>query len=80
MKILLLLFLSSSFSIIAQENRTIEFDSKVLLETRAVSIHIPESYSTLEKSYPVIYSLDGEYTKLALNGTVDYYSYWHKIP
>lgn len=80
MKILPLLFLALSLSVIGQEDRTIEFDSKILLESRVISIHIPESYSILEKSYPVIYSLDGEYTRLALNGTADYYSYWDKIP
>ena len=64
----------------AQENKSIDFDSKILSETRSINIHIPKSYKTSEKSYPVIYSLDGEYTKFALQGIVDYYSFWDKIP
>ena len=80
MKILALLFISISLSLTAQENKNIEFDSKILSETRSISIHIPESYATSEKSYPVIYSLDGEYTRFALNGTIGYYSCWDKIP
>jgi predicted alpha/beta superfamily hydrolase len=64
----------------AQENRVIDFKSRILSENRVINIHIPESYETSDKLYPVIYSLDGEYTKLVLNGTLDYYSYWDKIP
>ncbi len=80
MKILSLLFIGISLSSTAQENKSIDFDSKILSETRSINIHIPESYKTSEKSYPVIYSLDGEYTKFTLQGTVDYYSFWDKIP
>ncbi len=80
MKRLTLLFLTISLSLAAQENKTIEFDSKVLSEKRSINIHIPSSYRTSEKHYPVIYSLDGEYTKLSLNGTLDYYSFWDKTP
>ncbi len=80
MKILTLILLGISFNLTAQENRTIEFNSKILSEKRVINIYIPESYNTLEKSYPVIYSLDGEYAKLSLNGTMDYYSFWDKTP
>jgi len=80
MKIHFLLFFTISFSLSAQENKYIEFDSKILSEVRKINIHLPKSYFDSEKSYPVIYSLDGEYTKLGLNGTVDYYSFWDKIP
>ena len=80
MKILSFLFISLTFTLSAQENKTIDFDSKILSETRSINIHIPASYNTSIKSYPVIYSFDGEYTKFALNGTVDYYSFWNKIP
>lgn len=80
MKILTLILVGISFSLIAQENRTIEFDSRILSEKRVINIHIPESYVTSEKPYPVIYSLDGEYTRFALNGITDYYSFWDKIP
>lgn len=80
MKRLTLLFFTISLSLTAQENKIIKFDSKILSETRSINIHIPNSYSISEKRYPVIYSLDGEYTKLSLNGTLDYYSFWDKTP
>lgn len=80
MKILYLLFLTLSLNLSAQENKKIEFDSKILSEIRTINIHIPKSYTTSEKHYPVIYSFDGEYTKFALNGTIDYYSFWDKTP
>jgi predicted alpha/beta superfamily hydrolase len=80
MKILNLLFLTLSLNFSAQENKKIEFDSKILSEIRTINIHIPKSYTTSEKSYPVIYSLDGDYTNFALNGTLDYYSFWDKTP
>ena len=80
MRRLIILFFTFSLALTAQENNTIEIDSKILSETRTLNIHIPESYCTSEKSYPVIYSLDGEYTNLALSGVLDYYSYWDKTP
>jgi predicted alpha/beta superfamily hydrolase len=80
MKVLTLILVGISFSLNAQENRTVEFDSRILSEKRIINIHIPESYAASEKPYPVIYSLDGEYTRLALNGVTDYYSFWDKIP
>lgn len=80
MKIFTLLFLTASLFSTAQENMEIEFNSQILSENRTISIHIPKSYKTSEKSYPVIYCLDGEYTKFVVNGTVDYYSFWDKIP
>ncbi|HLV41147.1 MAG TPA: alpha/beta hydrolase-fold protein [Brumimicrobium sp.] len=80
MKTLCILLLAVSFISFAQQDITIEFNSKILSESRSISIHVPENYQTSKKSYPVIYALDGEYTKLTLNGTFDYYSYWDKIP
>lgn len=80
MKILTFLFVITSFYLSAQENLNLDFNSKILSETRSITVHIPESYKESKNSYPVIYALDGEYAKLALNGTVDYYSFWDKIP
>lgn len=80
MKIFALLFLTASLYSTAQENIELKFNSQILSEHRTVNIHIPKSYKTSEKSYPVIYCLDGEYTKYVVNGTVDYYSFWDKIP
>lgn len=75
--LLFLLVLSTSF---AQHNIDLNFPSKVLNETRQISIHLPKSYNESDQKYPVIYSLDGEYTKYAISGAVDYYSFWDKIP
>lgn len=80
MKKLTFLFLLVSLGLSAQTDKTIEFDSKVLSEMRSITIHLPKSYQTSGKKYPVIYALDGEYTRLALNGTTDYYCFWDKIP
>jgi len=80
MKTLFLLFLSISLCASAQENIELKFDSKILSESRVINIHIPASYSSSNKTYPVIYAMDGEYTKLALSGSIDYYSFWGKIP
>jgi predicted alpha/beta superfamily hydrolase len=35
------------------------FDSRILSEQRELLIHLPESYKNSDKSYPVIYVLDG---------------------
>ncbi|AEA45715.1 alpha/beta hydrolase [Fluviicola taffensis] len=81
MKLLYILFLICSFSALAQENTILTIKSQKLSEDRIITVHIPKSYTiSTDLKYPVIYSLDGEYTRLALAGTVDYYSFWNKIP
>lgn len=80
MKIYFLIFLLASLNSAAQENFELKFSSEILSESRPISIHLPENYYVSGKSYPVIYCLDGEYTKFALNGTIEYYSFWDKIP
>ncbi len=79
MKLVAFLLLISFFST-AQETIQHEFESEILSENRNITIQLPESYGNSEKAYPVIYSLDGEYTKYTLNGTLNYYAFWKKIP
>jgi len=80
MKIFISLLLLASLPTLAQTNKSVNFNSKILEENRKLNIYIPESYGNSEKSYPVIYSLDGEYTKSVVNGIMEYYSFWSKIP
>lgn len=80
MKLLTPLLLLLSITAFGQQDQTIQFPSKFLDEKREINIHIPQSYEEGEDNYPVIYALDGEYTKLILNGTVDYYNFWDKTP
>ena len=65
---------------IAQPNyKTIE--SKILRQTRDIKIQLPRNYgSNTEKTYPVIYVLDGDYLFEPVAGNVDYYSYWEDMP
>lgn len=49
-------------------------DSKVLNESRSVWVHLPSEYASSDKSYPVIYLLDGEGHFNYVSGLVDYLS------
>src|SRR5690554_6879973 len=80
MKLLTPLLLLLSITAFGQQDQTIQFPSKFLDEKREINIHIPQSYEEGDDNYPVIYALDGEYTKLTLNATVDYYNFWDKTP
>ena len=80
MKLLYCIFVFTTSSLIAQENIEVKFESQKLNETRTINVHIPNAYYETDKKYPVIYALDGEYTKYALTGIIDYYSFWDKIP
>lgn len=75
--ILFLLLFNFGFS---QKNVELIINSKALDENRTVDIHIPKSYAENNSSYPVIYCLDGEYAQTIVNGTIDYYAFWKKIP
>ncbi|HIB36441.1 alpha/beta hydrolase-fold protein [Mesonia sp.] len=65
---------------ISQPNyKTIE--SKILRQKRDIKIQLPRNYgSNTEKTYPVIYVLDGDYLFEPVAGNVDYYSYWEDMP
>lgn len=55
--------------------------SKTLQEKRQIKIQLPRGYEkNTEKSYPVIFVLDGDYLFEPVAGNVDYYSYWNEMP
>ena len=55
--------------------------SKYLNEKRAIEIQLPSSYDVeLDKKYPLIIVLDGDYMFNIVAGSVDYLSYWGDIP
>ena len=58
-----------------------EIESSKLEETRQLKIQLPRNYSeNLEKTYPIIVALDGDYLFEPVAGNVDYYSYWEEMP
>ncbi len=55
--------------------------SKYLNEKRAIEIQLPRSYETeVNKNYPLMIVLDGDYMFNIVSGSVDYLSYWGDIP
>ena len=55
--------------------------SKYLNEKRPIEIQLPRSYDVeLDKKYPLIIVLDGDYMFNIAAGSVDYLSYWGDIP
>ena len=56
-------------------------NSSKLGEERELKIQLPRNYDTnLQKEYPLIIVLDGDYLFEPMAGNVDYYSYWDDIP
>ena len=55
--------------------------SKYLNEKRAIEIQLPRSYETeVDKNYPLMIVLDGDYMFNIVSGSVDYLSYWGDVP
>mgnify|MGYP001173431607 FL=1 len=55
--------------------------SKFLNQKRNIEIQLPRTYNVeLEKKYPLIIVLDGDYMFNMVAGSVDYLSYWGEIP
>lgn len=55
--------------------------SQKLGETRQIKIQLPRNYEeNLDKRYPVVVVLDGDYLFEPVAGMVDYYSYWEDAP
>ena len=55
--------------------------SKYLNEKRAIEIQLPRAYDTeVDKNYPLMIVLDGDYMFNIVSGSVDYLSYWGDIP
>ena len=75
--VILLFFINISFSQTIYES----FESKFLNDTRELKIQLPRNYDDkLDKDYPLIVVLDGDYMFEAVSGSVDYLSYWGNIP
>lgn len=56
-------------------------NSSKLGEERQLKIQLPRNYEqNIEKKYPLIVVLDGDYLFEPFAGNVDYYSYWDDIP
>ena len=55
--------------------------STYLNEKRAIEIQLPRSYEIeVDKNYPLMIVLDGDYMFNIVSGSVDYLSYWGDIP
>ena len=55
--------------------------SKYLNEKRAIEIQLPRSYEIeVDKNYPLMIVLDGDYMFNIVSGSIDYLSYWGDIP
>src|SRR5690625_3485017 len=58
-----------------------EFHSDKLDETRKLKIQLPRNYnSNIDKKYPLVLVLDGDYLFEPVAGNVDYFSYWEDMP
>ncbi|MBW2960285.1 alpha/beta hydrolase-fold protein [Mesonia aestuariivivens] len=78
-RLLLLVFILPLFMYAQPEYKVVA--SKILKQKRDIKIQLPRNYSSnTEKSYPVIYVLDGDYLFEPVAGNVDYYSYWEDMP
>lgn len=56
-------------------------NSGKLGKERELKIQLPRNYDkNVEKKYPLIIVLDGDYLFEPMAGNVDYYSYWDEIP
>ena len=76
---LMLMFLSSGFSIAQDQFRLISGEkdtikSLILNEEREISVYLPEDYMISSQEYPVIYLLDGRTHFHHVTGAVDYLS------
>lgn len=75
--VILLFYINISFSQSIYEN----FESEFLNDSRELKIQLPRNYNeNLDKEYPLIIVLDGDYMFEAVSGSVDYLSYIGNIP
>jgi len=57
------------------------FQSVKLGESRQLKVQLPRNYNdNLDKKYPLVVVLDGDYLFEAVAGNTDYYSYWEDMP
>lgn len=72
-----LLFYNLVFSQVSYE----KFESQKLNSTRQLKIQLPRNYDeNINKRYPIILVLDGDYLFEPVAGNVDFYSYWEDMP
>lgn len=58
-----------------------ELNSKKLGTTKRLKIQLPRNYETnVDKRYPIVLVLDGDYLFEPVAGNVDYSSYWEDMP
>ena len=75
--LILFLFVNTSFSQTIYDS----FESEFLNGSRDLKIQLPRNYDdNLDKNYPLIIVLDGDYMFEAVSGSIDYLSYWGNIP
>jgi predicted alpha/beta superfamily hydrolase len=73
-------FLLCSISVFSQ--KTVEdFKSEKLEESREIGIGLPQNYAkNIEKKYPLLLLLDGDYLFDPFSGTLTYGAYWEDLP
>ncbi len=77
-KIVFLLLIT--ISVYAQKT-TEEFKSEKLEESREITIGLPQNYAkNIEKKYPLLLLLDGDYLFDPFSGTLTYGAYWEDLP
>ena len=76
---LLIAILCFKFSFSQATYKTL--DSNTLGRNCSLKILLPRGYKdNVEKTYPLILVLDGDYLFEPFSGAVDYLSYWDEIP
>ena len=84
MKKILLLITFLAFNYLASAQSQVvyeEFQSTKLDTTRRIKIQLPRNYEkNLDKIYPIVLVLDGDYLFEPVAGNVDYFSYWEDMP
>lgn len=79
-KLIFLFIVVFSFQQITAQISYKNFESQILGESRQLKIQLPRGYDKSDKSYPIIFTFDGDYLFELAAGTVDYYAYWDDIP
>uniref|UniRef100_UPI0040496783 alpha/beta hydrolase n=1 Tax=Flavobacterium sp. TaxID=239 RepID=UPI0040496783 len=80
LKLFLLLFITSTSLLFSQRIQE-SIVSKKVNGTRNFEVVLPSSYeSDLEKKYPVLVVLDGEYLLNPIEGNLKYGNYWDDLP
>ncbi len=79
-KLFFLLLFINTFLLFSQKTTTV-FQSTILKSQREITIGLPLSYKKdIQKKYPLVLLLDGQYLFDPFQGVVNYASYWDDIP